>query len=45
MNDFAPEEKARRAEVFRSLRDRERWMELIDLYRDLIAATLPPPRG
>ena len=40
-DDFTPEEKARRAEVFRSLRDRERWMELIDLYRNLIAATLP----
>ncbi|THD64068.1 SRPBCC domain-containing protein [Phenylobacterium sp.] len=42
MDDFTPEEKARRAEVFRSLRDRERWMELIALYRDHVAATLPP---
>jgi uncharacterized protein YndB with AHSA1/START domain len=42
MNDFPPEEKARRWEVFQSLRGRERWMELIELYRAHIAATLPP---
>ena len=42
MDDFTPEEKARRAEVRKSLRDRERWMELIALYRAHIAATLPP---
>jgi len=41
MNDFSPEEKARRMEVHRSLRDRERWLELIGLYRAHIAATLP----
>lgn len=44
MNDFTPEEKSRRHEVFRSLRGRERWMELIDLYRAHIAATLPKQR-
>ena len=42
MEDFTPAEKARRMEVHRSLRDRERWMELIELYRAHIAATLPP---
>jgi uncharacterized protein YndB with AHSA1/START domain len=42
MDDFTPEEKTRRAEVHRSLRDRERWMELIEIYRAHIAATLPP---
>jgi uncharacterized protein YndB with AHSA1/START domain len=42
MDDFTPEEKARRAAVHKSLRDRERWMELIELYRAHIAATLPP---
>jgi uncharacterized protein YndB with AHSA1/START domain len=45
MEDFTPEEKARRIEVHRSLRDRERWIELIELYRAHIAATLPPASG
>lgn len=42
LNDYDLKEKARRAEVHRSLRDRERWMELIALYRAHVDATLPP---
>jgi uncharacterized protein YndB with AHSA1/START domain len=42
LNDFTPEEKLRRAEVHSSLRARERWVELINLYREHIGATIPP---
>jgi len=42
LNDYDAEEKARRAEVHKSLRGRERWLELIGLYRAHVDATLPP---
>ncbi len=42
LNDIAPDETERRLEVFRSLRARERWFELIGLYRAHIRATIPP---
>jgi uncharacterized protein YndB with AHSA1/START domain len=48
MNGIPDEEAARRMEVHRELRSRERWFELIRAYRAHIAATIPaaePKRG
>ena len=42
MVDYTEEQKAQRARVARSLRSRERWEELIGLYREHIKATIPP---
>jgi uncharacterized protein YndB with AHSA1/START domain len=39
---FTPEQLQQRDRVYRSLRGRERWFELIRLYRDHIKATIPP---
>jgi uncharacterized protein YndB with AHSA1/START domain len=41
MVDFTPEERTERARIAKSLRGRERWVELIKAYRAHIAATLP----
>ncbi|HLY80134.1 MAG TPA: SRPBCC domain-containing protein [Caulobacteraceae bacterium] len=43
-NDVPEEQKRQRMLVYRGLRSRERWFELIRLYRTHIAATIPPPR-
>jgi uncharacterized protein YndB with AHSA1/START domain len=42
MNGFTEEQKKQRDLVYRSLRSRERWFELIRIYREHIAATIPP---
>ena len=42
MNDIPEEQKLRRTEVYRELRARERWIELIRVYREHIKASLPP---
>ncbi|HZC17191.1 MAG TPA: SRPBCC domain-containing protein [Caulobacteraceae bacterium] len=39
---LAPEQAEDRDRVYRALRSRERWFELIRLYRDHIKATIPP---
>jgi uncharacterized protein YndB with AHSA1/START domain len=42
MNDISEEQKKQRMQVYRDLRGRERWFELIRAYRAHIAATIPP---
>jgi len=42
MNDIPEEQKQQRLQVHRELRARERWIELIRVYREHIKATIPP---
>ena len=42
MNDIPEEQKKQRMRVYRALRGRERWFELINIYRAHIAAAIPP---
>jgi uncharacterized protein YndB with AHSA1/START domain len=42
MNDIPEEQKKQRMLVYRALRGRERWFELIRAYREHVKATIPP---